>query len=90
MQVVYSVVGGPSRDKLLVCKNTSERLHFICRDSMGRLDEFDLTIVGDLRQDGAAYRWLFSASDTSGSTWNMSYDTRDQSGNMFRVPDFSV
>lgn len=84
-QILYSVVGGPSQCMLKACVNTGQKMHFVCRDEHGSIDEFDMSIVGEIQpdNDGTA-RVVFKARDTGGLEWLMTYDPVEEDGNMMR------
>ncbi len=85
VRVLYSVVGGPSLSMIRACATTGQMLHFICCGDDGSFDEFDLNIVGALKNEGVEHELLFSARDSSGLIWSVSYNTVDECGNMFRI-----
>lgn len=83
-QVLFSVVGGPSRDLIEESANSGNWLRFICRDDTNGLNEFDLDI-GDVSALGKGMpELIFAAQDSSGLTWSLTYDPDRGCGDTMR------
>lgn len=81
-QILYSVVGGPSQCMLKACISTGQKMHFVCRDEHGGLDEFDMTIVGKIKPEVGSLGLVFNVRDMSGLVWSMIFDPTTGTGNM--------
>jgi hypothetical protein len=84
-QFLLSVVAGPSRDVIRASAKSGQKLHFVCQDENKDLDEFDLCIVSDIKEDDVSQTLVFAAIDSTGLTWSLSYSPELCEGNMVRT-----
>lgn len=82
--ILYSVEADHSRMKIFDAASKGRKLHFVCRDEQGGLDEFDMVVVGEIKQEIASSGLELNLRDTSGLIWSMAYDPSTGTGNMMR------